>query len=113
MRRPASIRRALPRLVSRAALSLLLAGFLAGGPLHAEGGLKLAGAGGGSLDTSELEAGDAVVFVWASWSPRCRDIEQQVNAAQNRWSGRLRVVSVSFQEDGDTVSSFLAGKRLA
>ena len=32
---------------------------------------------------AELEQGPAIVVVWASWSPRCRDVVPRVNAA---WS---------------------------
>lgn len=91
---------------------VLLALPVGGGPVLAQGGLRLPGLSGGELETSELEASEAVVFVWASWSPRCRDIDRQINAAENRWGSRARVVSVSFQEEAGAVEAFLEGKEL-
>lgn len=80
-------------------------------PVTAQGP-DLQGLEGGALRQGDLAQGRTVLVVWASWSPRCRDIVARVNALTNRWSGRARVVAVSFQEDRGDVRQFLAGKSL-
>jgi thiol-disulfide isomerase/thioredoxin len=92
-----------------ALLASLVLALAATGTLHAEG-LTLPGLDGGKLDTAQLEQGPAIVVVWASWSPRCRDVVTRVNALARKWSPRARVVTVVFQEEGETVREFLAGK---
>src|SRR5690606_15310648 len=57
--------------------------------------------------------GATVVVVWASWSPRCRDIVERVDAIAAKWSGRARIVTVDFQEEPADIERFLAGKSLA
>jgi thiol-disulfide isomerase/thioredoxin len=84
----------------------------AGRPLAAQE-LALAGLSGERLAESELARGTTVVVVWASWSPRSRNIVERVNAIAGRWQPKARVVTVDFQEDPRTVEAFLAGKRLA
>ena len=74
--------------------------------------VRLPGLQGGQLSDADLSQGATVLVVWASWSPKCRDIVQRVNAIERRWSGRARVVTVNFQEDRSTVEDFLAGKGL-
>lgn len=96
----------LPALLASVALALTAAGAAA-----AEG-ITLPGLDGGKLDAAELERGPAIVVVWASWSPKCRDIVPRVNALARKWSPRARVVTVVFQEEGDTVRAFLEGKGL-
>ena len=76
-------------------------------------GVRLPGLQGGQLTDGDLAQGATIVVVWASWSPRGKDIVDRVNAIQSRWGGRARVVTVNFQEDRGTVEGFLAGKRLA
>jgi thiol-disulfide isomerase/thioredoxin len=68
--------------------------------------------GGGRLSDADLARGTAIVVVWASWSPRSRDIAQRVGSLASRWGGRARVVTVDYQEDGPAVERFLAGKSL-
>jgi thiol-disulfide isomerase/thioredoxin len=68
--------------------------------------------GGESLSDADLAQGTTIVVVWASWSPRSRDIVERVNPLAGRWGGRARVVTVNFQEDRRAVQSFLAGKNL-
>ena len=75
-------------------------------------GIRLQGLGGEQLAESDLARGTTIVVVWASWSPRSRDIAARVNPLAQRWSGRARVVTVNFQEDRKAVESFLAGKDL-
>lgn len=69
--------------------------------------------GGARLKESDLARGTTIVVVWASWSPRSRDIVERVNPLASRWSGRARVVTVDFQEDRQTVDGFLRGKNLS
>jgi thiol-disulfide isomerase/thioredoxin len=67
---------------------------------------------GGHLSDADLSRGATVVVVWASWSPRSRDIVQRVNPIAARWGGSVRVVTVNFQEERQAVEGFLAGKGL-
>lgn len=93
-----------------AALALLLA---APRVAPAQGDVRLPGLDGGQLTAADLGRGATVIVVWASWSPRCRDIVERTNALAARWGGRARVVTVDFQEDPAAVRAFLAGKQLA
>ena len=106
------------RLAKRSrALFLLLALAVAalaavpGAPLAAQG-VRLAGLSGGQLTEGDLASGATIVVVWASWSPRSRDIVERVNPLAARWGGSARVVTVNFQEDRGAVEGFLAGKNL-
>jgi thiol-disulfide isomerase/thioredoxin len=76
-------------------------------------GVRLSGLGGGELTSAELGRGKTLVVVWASWSPRCRDIVDRVNALDARWRGEARVVTVDFQEEPAAIQAFLKGKGLA
>jgi thiol-disulfide isomerase/thioredoxin len=69
--------------------------------------------GGARLNDSDLARGTTIVVVWASWSPRSRDIVERVNPLASRWNGRARVVTVDFQEDRQTIDGFLRGKNLS
>lgn len=93
------------------AVALLAAGALAA-PARAQD-FRLAGLSGGQLTGGDLARGTTVLVVWASWSPKCRDIVNQVNAIQRKWGGRARVVTVDFQEDRGDVEAFLRGKSLS
>jgi thiol-disulfide isomerase/thioredoxin len=64
------------------------------------------------LTESDLARGTTIIVVWASWSPRCRDIVERVNPLAERWGGKARVVTVNFQEDRGAVETFLRGKSL-
>jgi thiol-disulfide isomerase/thioredoxin len=68
---------------------------------------------GEQLAESDLAQGTSIVVIWASWSPRSRDIVERVNPIAQRWGGRARVVTVNFQEDAPAVQGFLTGKSLA
>ncbi len=68
--------------------------------------------GGTRLSDADLARGTTIVVVWASWSPRSRDIAERVTALANRWGGRARIAAVDFQEDRQAVEHFLAGKSL-
>lgn len=75
-------------------------------------GTRLRSLSGEELTDSALDRGTTIVVVWASWSPRGRDIDRRVNALVSRWGDRARVITVNFQEDRQTVEEFLAGKSL-
>ncbi len=91
------------------ALLLLVA---SGAALWAQEGSRLVGLGGEVLTQSDLDRGSTVLIVWASWSPRCRDIVERVNPLAERWGGKARVATVNFQEDRAAVETFLRGKAL-
>lgn len=93
-----------------ALLLLLSAAFALPSPAQ---DFRLSGLRGGQLTQADLAQGATVVVVWASWSPRGRDIVERVSAIQSRWGNRARVVTVNFQEDRAAVEQFLAGKNLA
>lgn len=76
------------------------------------GEITLPGLESGSLEESELLQGASIVVIWASWSPRCRDIVERVNALHSRWNDRAKVLTVDFQEDPATIREFLGDKRL-
>lgn len=78
-----------------------------------QAGLVLPGADGGELSVDRLSSGDAVVVFWASWSPRCRDIDRTIDQIAGRWGSRARVVSISFQEDRPAVREFLARRSIS
>ena len=79
----------------------------------AQGEFRLPGLRGGQLTSADLAQGATVVVVWASWSPRCRDIVERVEGIAGKWSGRARIVTVDFQEEPADIERFLAGKSLA
>lgn len=91
-----------------AVASALLAGLAA----FAAESFRLPGLDGGQLTGADLAHGNTVVVVWASWSPRCRDIVERVNALSSGWGNRARVVTVDFQEEPAAVREFLRGKKL-
>jgi thiol-disulfide isomerase/thioredoxin len=85
---------------------------LAAPPPAAAQGLQLQGLGGEELREADLASGSTIVVVWASWSPRGKDVVDRVNALARRWGGQARVITVNFQEDRATVEGFLAGHSL-
>jgi len=66
--------------------------------------------GGERLNDADLSRGATIVVVWASWSPRSRDIVERVGPLAGRWGGRARVFTVNFQENAQAVQGFLAGR---
>jgi thiol-disulfide isomerase/thioredoxin len=107
-RRPARLRRLAPLLaVAAAALAMVAL------EARAAQGVRLPGLGGGELTDADLARGTHVLVVWASWSPRCRDIVERVNDLQGRYGGRARVATIDFQEDPAEVERFLRGKGLS
>jgi thiol-disulfide isomerase/thioredoxin len=74
--------------------------------------VALRGLAGEVLRDADLARGTTIIVVWASWSPRCRDVVPRVNALARRWGDQARVITVNFQEDRATVEGFLAGQSL-
>ncbi len=68
--------------------------------------------GGERLSEGDLARGTTIVVVWASWSPRSRDIAERVSSLAGRWGGRARVLTVNYQEDPQAIQGFLAGRSL-
>ena len=105
-----------PGLVASSFLRMFsLTGMLAlaaGSSVQAQEDTSLSCLGGTRLSAAELAHGTTIVVVWASWSPRSRDIVERVNALSGRWGGRARVVTVNFQEERPVAERFLAGKQL-
>ena len=73
----------------------------------------LPGLNGGSLSEASLGEQPTIVVVWASWSPRCREIVEQVNALQEKWGSKARVITVNFQEEPAAARAFLEGQSLS
>jgi thiol-disulfide isomerase/thioredoxin len=107
-----------PRSPSRrlAAARLLAAALLAGLPLGAALAsaqeIHLAGLASDRLGDADLAHGTVIVVVWASWSPRSRDIVERVRPLAGRWGPQARVVTVDFEEERPAVEAFLAGRSL-
>jgi thiol-disulfide isomerase/thioredoxin len=99
-------------LVRRPALWLVAALLVAALAVPAVAQIRLQGIGGEELRESDLASGATIVVVWASWSPRGKDVVDRVNALSGRWGRQARVITVNFQEDRATVEGFLAGKRM-
>lgn len=95
-------------------LALAISAALLGGGLSpaAAQGVTLQGLGGERLSEADLGQGSTIVVVWASWSPRSRDIVGRVNSLVDRWGGKARVVTVNFQDERSKVERFLVGKGL-
>jgi thiol-disulfide isomerase/thioredoxin len=90
----------------------VVAGLLSTGlPAAAQSGV-LRGLDGRDLRPADLAQGTTVLVLWASRSPRCRDIAERISALERRWGGGAQVVAVAFNEDRVEVEKFLAGKRL-
>jgi len=105
---PRPVRRAL----WAATLLLLITTLAVPAPASAQD-FSLPGLQGGQLTQADLSQGATIVVVWASWSPKCRDIVNRVNAISQRWGRRARVVTVNFQEDRGTVQGFLASQTMS
>lgn len=86
---------------------LLLLVAAGAGPMGAQPGSSLPGLNGGQLSAADLAQGTHIIVVWASWSPRCRDISPRVNDLVQKLSGQGRVVTVNFQEEAAAISEFV------
>lgn len=73
-------------------------------------GFRLDGLDGSSLSQDALQSGDWVIVVWASWSPRARDIGARIEALSSKFSGRARVCGVHFQDTPAEVRRSLGGQ---
>lgn len=96
-------------------LAVALAALAAGGcarPASAQE-IVLPGLEGGQLRESELQRGNVIVVVWASWPPRCRDVVDKINDIAGRWGSQASVLSVNYQESRADVQRFLEGKRIS
>jgi thiol-disulfide isomerase/thioredoxin len=93
-----------------ALLAVALAGLLCGQVAAQE--VRLNGLAGEQLSDAEMGQGTTIVVVWATWSPRSRDIAERVRPLAGRWGARARVLTLDFEEDRRTVEAFLAGKSL-
>jgi thiol-disulfide isomerase/thioredoxin len=93
------------------ALAFLIAAWVAL-PAFGQGrGFTLEGLTGGQIQQRDLDQGAVIVVVWASWSPRGKDVVARSNSIADRWGGQARVILVNFQEDPATVEDFLRGQR--
>jgi thiol-disulfide isomerase/thioredoxin len=51
---------------------------------------------GNAVDLSHVVGtGPAVVEFWATWCPNCKELEPVLNAAQTKYAGRVRFVTVA------------------
>ena len=75
-------------------------------------GLQLAKIGGGTVSEAELMKGTTIAVVWATWSPRGKDIVQRINKINAKWGGSARVVAINFQEDATTIQKFLGDQKM-
>lgn len=100
------------RLVLFVACLALVGSLWLGAPAAHAQGIVLDGLRGGQLSEGELNRGSNIVLVFASWSPRGKDIHARANQINSRWGSRARVVLVDFQEDRSQVESFLQGKNV-
>ncbi len=105
-RRAAAGQRGSAALILILVLALALA-VLPGSSPGAQQGGALPGLTGGQLSAADLAQGTHIVVVWASWSPRCRDIASRVNQLTQKLSGQGRVITVNFQEEADKVADFV------
>jgi len=107
-------RRSLSRQPAAAGLAVaaLLAGLTLGVPPACAQEVHLAGLGNERLGDADLAQGTMIVVVWASWSPRSRDIVERVRPLAGRWGPRAKVVTVDFEEERPAVEAFLAGRSL-
>ena len=93
-------------------LLVLLMAVSAAEPGKAAEGFRLIGLGGGELSRAELESGTVVVVVWASWSPRGREIPAQVGELVREWGERARILTVNYSEERSVVEEFLRGREM-
>ena len=63
---------------------------------------------GEPLTATDLARGTTLLVVWASWSPRCRDVGTRIDRLAETWSSAARVASVVFQERPERVREAIA-----
>lgn len=94
------------------ALAMVLA--FAALPHQAVAAVEIAGLthlDGTAVDADDV-SGNALFVVFSTWSPKCRNIVEQVNKLEDDWGGRAKVFLVNFQENRAAVDKFLAGRSL-
>jgi thiol-disulfide isomerase/thioredoxin len=106
-------RNGLPTTLVLLGLALLTVSGSVGSLSAAETPAELTGIGGEKLTEADLAEGATILVVWASWSPRCRDIGKRVERIAARWGEKARVATVNFQEDEATARDFARRQRLA
>ncbi len=72
--------------------------------------LTLLGLDGEPLTPADLERGTHLLVVWASWSPRCRDLAARIDRLTATWLGKARVASVVFQEEAAAVREAIGSR---
>ncbi len=72
----------------------------------------LPGLEGGRLTEESLAEGDTIVVVWASWSPRSRNIGPRIAALAASWGKRARVITVNFQESAERARTFAREQKI-
>lgn len=103
-----TLRRALVDIAAYCLLALALPRCGAAAPAQ----FSLQGLGGDVLESRSVAHGVTIVVIWASWSPRCRDLGERVNPLAEKWASKARVVTVNFQEERDAAASFAARQAL-
>ena len=98
--------------ILRAGALALVLGFLGAAGAVAQA-FSLPGLNGGSLSEADLSKGNTVVVLWASWSPRGRNVAERVNALAQQTGKRATVVAVNYQEDSATARQFAASSPFA
>ena len=81
-------------------------------PVVAQGrDYQLEGLDGSRLGPADLGQGVVIAVVWASWSPRGKDVAARTNSIVDRWGSQARIIMVNFQEDKSEAQAFLAGNK--
>ena len=88
-------------------VALLVVGVAVCAPAGAQPDGILPGWRSGQRSAADLAQGTHIIVVWASWSPRCRDISPRVNDLAQKLAGQGRVVTVNFQEDAAAIDDFV------
>jgi thiol-disulfide isomerase/thioredoxin len=96
-------------LVLLAGFSLPVSGAWAQPPIVSE--VTLNGMKGEVLDDATLAHGTFMVVLWATWSPRSRDIVSRVDELVRLWPA-FKVITVDFEEDRPAIDAFLKGRAM-
>ena len=70
-------------------------------------GLELQTVGGEPFDLGQLRGKPAVIDVWATWCPPCREQRTILHELQSKTGERVRVVGVSVDSDARTAQAYL------
>lgn len=103
------------RIVSNIALALILAlvAFACQADAASDSKMVIKGLDRGSLSDADLQKGTTILVVFASWSPRCRDVIARANAIHGKWSNQARIGLVDFQESEADIRGFLKDSKTA